>query len=182
MATQRTKILLAATAVLLTAGVAAAVHWARPLLALHELQTALEARDEAAVAQVVDFDALRSNVTDYVQYRIEKQNQDKFLGGLRSAVQGVVAEILIGALATPEGLIHLSCDTRPDGSVDTSPKPPGTPCKIEARVHNPQYLSSTRFKVMAERPDEGDMGMILDRQADGAWRLVGLTGSGPVSK
>lgn len=156
--------------------------WTRPLFALQDLKGALEARDDQRVAANVDFTALKTNVTTYVDDRIAASNEDKFLGSVRTAVSSTLAGFKIEHLATPSGLIHLACDTRPDGSVDETPKAPGTPCKVNADLHSPHYLENGSFEVTAKRPQQGDMGMILGRGDDGRWRLIGLTGSGPAAK
>lgn len=170
---------------LMALGVALAIGlsiWARPLFALQDLKNGLEARNEQRVAAGVDFDALKANVNAYVDGRIAKGNDDKFLGGVRTVITQKLAEIKIEHLASPEGLIHLACDTKPDGSVDDAPKPAGTPCTIDASLHSPHYLADGSFEIQAKRPQQGDMGMILGRGDDGRWRLIGLTGSGPVAK
>lgn len=183
MAKRRIHILMSLC--LLAIGVAAAIGvstWVRPLFALQSLKGALEARDEQGVAANVDFSALKANVTEYADARIEQSNEGKVLGGVRSAISKPLAEHKIAGLATPEGLIHLACDTRPDGSVDDTPKPAGTPCAVDASLHSPHYLPNGHFEVKAKRPTQGDMGMILGRGHDGRWRLIGLTGSGPAAK
>lgn len=179
----RVRLLLSLS--LIAAGVAVAVGasiWARPLFALQDLKVALEARDEQRVAADVDFVALKANVTAYVDQRIAKSNEGKFLGGVRTALSQPLADFKIERLASPSGLIHLACDTQADGSVDDSPQPPGTPCKFDADLHGMHYRADGSFAVMASRPQQDDMGMILRRGDDGRWRLIGLTGGGPVAK
>lgn len=171
-----------AVVVLLAILVAAGAYWARPLIALGQLKSAIQARDEAAVARRVDFDKLENNVVHHLDQRIEQKNQDKFLGKLRGEIESFVTGFVVEDLATPSGLIHLSCDTDAQGNIDRSPKPPGTPCEFDADIQSANYESRTRFNVVAHRPQRGEIGMVMEQGADRQWRLVSLTGSGPLSE
>lgn len=166
----------------LIALIGGAAFWARPLLALGELKSALEARDESRVSSMVDFDKLEKNMSAHLEQRIEVRNQDKVFGSVISKVESFVAGIAVQDLATPSGLIHLVCDTDAEGNLDRSPRPEGTPCEVDVDIKSAGYESRRRFSVIAERSDDGQMEMMMEQGADSQWRLIGLSGSGPLSQ
>lgn len=157
-------------------GVAALLAFAAmPLLALRELRSALEARAPAAVAPLVDFPALHANVKAETDRKIERANDDSFLEPLRDWIgKGLAAEAL-DRIATPAGLIRLSCDQQTDADLS---KAQGKPCVLNGKVEHLAYLSLNRFRIDV-RPQNGKpFAMILARHGLFDWRLVDITAAG----
>lgn len=168
--------------VLLLGLAAAAAWWAKPLFAMSQLKSAIQARDESKVADLVDFEKLEANVGRHLDQRIEDKNDGKFLGSVRGKVESWITGIVLEDLATPEGLIHVSCDTDAEGNIDRSPKAPGTPCEFDADISSVRYVSNNVFEVRAQRDEKDEIGMVMERGADTQWRLISVTGSGPLSE
>lgn len=174
----RKLLILVAVLVVIAAGYA--LWWSQPLLALRQLKIALVSRDEDRVATLVDFAALRVNVLKHTDHKIDVANQDEFLGGLRRSIEKDLAEGKIETLTTPEGLIHVVCDKKPDGSVDTSPQPRDKPCPVHGELRNPHYLESSRFIVGIHKQSGADLRLTLARGDDG-WKLVDLADAAPAT-
>ncbi len=173
---------MAMLVIALIALIGGAVFWARPLLALGELKSALQARDENRVSGLVDFAELEKNMNADLEQRIEVRNQGKVFGGVLSKVEGFFAGIAVQDLATPSGLISLVCDTDAAGNIDRSPKPEGAPCKVDVDIKSAGYASRRRFSVIAERSNDRPMEIMMEQGIDSQWRLIGLSGTGSLSQ
>lgn len=153
--------------------IAAAGAWfyARPLLAVRDLKAALQARDPQGVALRVDFPALKANVSAMKKDKLEKDNDGKFLEGLRNWIGDQVVDSSIDRIGTPEGLIRLACDGKADGL----PTPPGAPCSFKGKVEHYRYLRGDRFRIDVRRADGKGMGLVMAQTAGSRrWRLVDL--------
>jgi len=157
----------------------AALWWSQPLLVLRNLKHALQARDANRVAELVDFDTLRANVIRNTDQKLDRANEDKFLGGVRSSIEKDLATGKIESYATPEGFIHLVCDHAADGSVDMSPQP-GKPCVLDGKLQRTGYKDSSHFEVIVRRPQGSGLSLTLARE-NGNWKVVNLADASPAN-
>jgi hypothetical protein len=172
----RKVLIVSALLAVMVAG--AAFWWAQPLLALRNLKHALQSRDTNRVAALVDFDTLRANVIRHTDQKLDRANEDKFLGGVRSSIEKDLAAGKIESYATPEGFIHLVCDHSADGSVDMSPQPPGKPCVLDGKLQRAGYENSSHFQVVVRRSQGSGLRLMLAREND-AWKVVNLADASP---
>lgn len=130
------------------------------------------------MAVLVDFDTLRVNVVRHTDQKLDRVNEDKFLGGVRSSIEKDLAASKIESYATPEGFIHLVCDHAADGTVDMSPQPPGKPCVLDGKLQHAGYEDSSHFQVVVRRPQGSGLRLMLARE-NGNWKVVNLADAGP---
>lgn len=153
--------------------IAAVAYAATPLLSLLKLKNALQARDSAAVRQWVDFPRLKANVKRAEHDKIDRSNNGSFLAPVKDAVTKTIADIKLDQLASPEGLIHLVCDSGPDGDIDNS-VPNSAPCTLKGHLVGIGYQSFDRFRATVQ-PDHGKaFRMILVRDHGLHWQLIDL--------
>lgn len=160
----------AAAAVVL---IAALAYSSTPLLALSKLKGALEARSPDTVEQYVDFPQLKANLKRAEHQKIDRSNRGSLLAPVKDAVSKTIADIKLNDLASPEGLIHLVCDAKSDGDIDSS-VPNSAPCTLHGHLAGFGYLSFNRFRATVQ-PDHGKaFKMILVRDHGLHWQLIDL--------
>lgn len=157
-------VLLAAIAALMLAGCGL-----QPLRTLKQLRDALQARDEAQVAALVDFEQVRAASRARVEQRLDQANQGKLLGGLRAALADRVAEGVIERLTTPRGLIGWVCDQ----SLKPPPSPP-PPCRLQSDLTQRQSVGEDGYRADLTLADGKSVTLMLKRQSDGRWRVVDI--------
>ncbi len=144
-----------------------------PLLSLSRLKTALEARNPGAVKQYVDFPRLKANVKRAEHQKIDRSEKGSFLAPVKEAVSKTIADIKLDDLASPQGLIHLVCDAKPDGDIDSS-VPDNAPCTLKGHLAGFGYQSLDRFHA-AVQPDHGKaFNMFFVRDHGLHWQLIDL--------
>lgn len=85
---------------------------AGPYLTIHQIKTAVRQQDAAALAEQVDFAALRANIKAQLNARALGGRLDAAAGGesMAGLLQGLASKLLDGivdSLITPDGVIHL---------------------------------------------------------------------------
>jgi hypothetical protein len=140
-----------------------------PLKALKQLRDALLARNETAVAALVDFPQVKANAQARSEARLKAANADKPLGGLRAAFADRLADGVIDKVATPRGLIGMVCD----GSLKAPPSPPPE-CKLKGELADRKSISDTRYQATIETPDGKLVTLTVEEQADKLWRVVDI--------
>ncbi len=140
-----------------------------PMRTLKKLRDGLQARDESAVAAVVDFASVKRNVDARVEQRLSEANEGKLLGGIRAAVGERLAARVVEKLATPRGLINMACD----GSLKMPPSPP-PPCALKGELANSGSEGDARYSADLTLPDGKQLKLVLERQADKQWRVVDM--------
>jgi hypothetical protein len=153
-----------------------------PYLAMNKLQKAARQGDEQAMAELVDFPALRESVKGNVRSAVahsvgRDRNPNGVLGGL---LAGAVAGPVVDAVVTPQGIAALTEGERPgqrrEGSGDS-----------RLRVKNVKvkrgYESFDLFVVHFVDKENGHerMALLLRREGITRWRLSGVRVPGAAS-
>jgi len=147
-----------------------------PYLALNKLQKAARQGDEQAMAELVDFPALRESVKGNVRSAVEHaagrdRNPIGVLGGI---LAGAVAGPVVDAVVTPQGIAALTEGERPgqrraDADGDS-----------RVRVKNVKvkrgYESFDLFVVHFVDKNDGreKMALLMRREGITHWRLSGI--------
>lgn len=140
-----------------------------PLRTLKQLRDALQARDEAQVAALVDFTRVKANASARVEARLQQANEGRPLGGLRAAIADRFAERVIDKVATPRGLIGWVCD----GSLKAPPSP-APPCDLKGELKDRHSESASRYLATLGLPDGKQVTLAVEQQADSQWRVVDI--------
>jgi len=155
--------------------VTAVLFAATPLLALKRLRSGLESRDPAIVKPLVDFPTLRANIKASTNEKIEKQNDGKLLEPVRNWIGKQIADDVLDRVATPEGLIRLTCDKQTDADLS---KGQGKPCTLGGKTRHFGYKSFNLFRIDVTQSDGQDVSLVLSRHGLTDWRLVNVLGTG----
>jgi len=140
-----------------------------PLRALKQLRDALQARDEAHVAALVDFPRVKANASARVESRLKQANEGRPLGGLRAAIADRFADRVIDRIASPRGLIGWVCD----GSLKAPPSPP-PPCDLQGELKDRHSESASRYLATLGLRDGKQVTLVVEQQADSEWRVVDI--------
>jgi hypothetical protein len=146
-----------------------------PYLAMNKLQKAAREGDEQAMAELVDFPALRESVKGNVRSAVagsvgRERNPIGVLGGI---LAGAVAGPVVDAVVTPHGIAALTEGERPgqrrrgDGDARLRVK--------DVKVKR-GYEGFDLFVVHFVSKDDGRerMALLLRRQGITRWRLSGI--------
>jgi hypothetical protein len=147
--------------------IAAAAFVLPPFAAAKRLRVALQSRDEAAVASLVDFKALHAHVLARVQQRVSDENRDRPLGGLREAFGNSLGERIVDRMTTPSGFIGVVCDH----SLDAKAAP--APCSLNGKLGHVGFSSTSQFDVEVEQADGNTLQLRFSRYGLG-WQLSDL--------
>jgi hypothetical protein len=147
-----------------------------PYLAMNKLQKAARQGDEQAMAELVDFPALREsvkgNVRSAVANTVGERNPIGVLGGI---LAGAVAGPVVDAVVTPQGIAALTEGERPgqrhrdDGDRDSR-------LRVKDVKVKRGYEGFDLFVVHFVSKDDGHerMALLLRRQGIARWRLSGV--------
>lgn len=181
---------LVAVALVITAGVLAAYLYYSPVMAMRSMQRAIERGDAAALADYVDFPALRENLKNTFTAKLMagdgKDKQDG-MNALVAAFGSLVIGKMVDMMITPEGLAQMMRGEKPNKDRTAAkagqkkpgrakvPTEPATTGKQEVE-RDWRYESWNRVVVSAKEKgsDEGPVGLVLQRQGLAAWKLVGI--------
>ena len=145
-----------------------------PYLAMNKLQKAARQGDEEAMAELVDFPALREsvkgNVRSAVANTVGERNPIGVLGGI---LAGTVAGPVVDAVVTPQGIAALTEGERPgqrrraDGDARLRVK--------DVKVKR-GYEGFDLFVVHFVSKDDGHerMALLMRREGITRWRLSGI--------
>jgi len=145
-----------------------------PYLALNKLQKAAQRGDEQAMAELVDFPALREsvkgNVRGAVAHSVGGRNPIGLLGGI---LAGAVAGPVVDAVVTPQGISALTQGERPgsrhQGDADSR-------LRVKDVKVKRGYESFDLFVVHFVSKEGGRerMALLLRREGIAHWRLSGI--------
>lgn len=151
-----------------------------PYLALRKMQAAAENGDTRALAEMVDFDALRGSMRGEVREAAAREvggskpgTLGKVGGAIASALVGAVADPVVNTVVTPQGVSLLLQGRRP-----------GEKRKVEENARSWRqdvrisrgYEGPGRFLVRYHDRASGDerLALVLERAGLSEWRLVGV--------
>ena len=155
-----------------------------PYLALNKLQKAARQGDEEAMAELVDFPALRESVKGNVRSAVSNAvgREHNPIGVLGGILAGAVAGPVVDAVVTPQGIAALTEGERPGQrrGVDAGPD-------SRVRVKNVKvkrgYESFDLFVVHFVDKNDGreKMALLMRREGITHWRLSGIRIPGAAS-
>lgn len=135
-------------------------YWASPWWTLQSMKDAAEARDVDSLSSHIDYDSLRKNLKRQLRARAESGGKGGVLGAL---VAGGVAEGLVDAALTPEGMrvvfaaAPLAGDTKPDG------------IRLKASDMVIKRDGITRFRMVRK---DGKPGALIFKLHGASWMLT----------
>lgn len=152
----------------------ALVAWvaAGPFMTIHAIRSAIVAQDSAAIAEHVDFpairDSLKAQVDDYAVRRAGPEAQSSLLGAIALRLASGATSGLVDAAATPAGLAALlegrNFWQRLDGSRRSDdphePAPPRDP--LEGASY--RFESPSRFTATVSNADGDPVVFVLTRR------------------
>jgi hypothetical protein len=146
-----------------------------PYLALNKLQKAAQRGDEQAMAELVDFPALREsvkgNVRGAVAHSVGGRNPIGVLGGI---LAGAVAGPVVDAVVTPQGIAALTQGERPGSRGESE----GGDSRVRVKDVKVKrgYESFDLFVVHFVDKESGRerMALLLRREGIAHWRLSGI--------
>jgi len=154
-----------------------------PYVAINKLQKAARQGDEQAMAELVDFPALREsvkgNVRGVVEHSVGRSHNP--LGVLGGILAGAVAGPVVDAVVTPQGIAALTEGERPGQHRG------GSDGDDRLRVKNVKvkrgYEGFDLFVVHFVSKDDGKerMALLMRREGITHWRLSGIRLPGAAS-
>ncbi|MGK5026060.1 DUF2939 domain-containing protein [Janthinobacterium sp. RB2R34] len=174
------KIILAAAFFLIALG---AVTYATPWYTLHQMKTALAERDAAALAEHVDFPALRENVKQQINGAMADgikatAGADNPFAAMGQALVSSMTNKMVDAMVSPAGVVALvnksvvSSDGRVSeasevGGAETQPAP-----KADSKArYTASYAGWDRFVIRPAARQEDGGGLVLRRHGLWSWKL-----------
>ena len=145
-----------------------------PHLAVKRLQEAARAGDHQALAQLVDFPAVRTSVKAEVREAVagELGKERNALASFGAALAGMVVEPLVDSFVTPEGIASAVRGERP--SLGSGEKR----VKKEAKdlVAERGYEASDTFVIRFRDRDDGRerMALVMRRHGIADWKLAAI--------
>lgn len=137
-----------------------------PHLALKEIERAARSGDTAALAQRVDFPAVRSSVKRQVLARIDQvaAANPNPLAAFGSALAGALSEPAVDALLTPDNVARM-LRGESLGSVQ------GPTLRLDTSSIELKYIGFNRFQAVTA-PAPGGFTLVLAREGWLDWKLV----------
>jgi Protein of unknown function (DUF2939) len=149
-----------------------------PYLAMNKLQKAARQGDEQAMAELVDFPALRESVKGNVRSAVEhsvgrSRNPIGVLGGI---LAGAVAGPVVDAVVTPQGIAALTEGERPGRRREGSDADGGSRVRVKNVKVKRGYESFDLFVVHFVDKNDGreKMALLMRREGITRWRLSGI--------
>ena len=171
------KIIVAAAIAVVALG---AVTYASPYYTLHQMKTALAERDAAALAEHVDFPALRENVKQQINGAMADgikatAGADNPFAALGQALASSMTNKMVDAMVSPAGVVALvnksvvSSDEKVGGA-ETQPAP-GTDSKAR---YTASYAGWDSFVIRPTARQEDGGGLVLRRHGLWSWKLSAI--------
>lgn len=145
-----------------------------PYISLWQMQKAVKAYDEKALAQHVNFPSVRQSLKNQIQASFEKElgaeAKDNPFAALGMAFGGMVINKMLEAYVTPEGLSQLMLGQDPE-----TPRP----AKIYGKTEQQQplknakleYVSLSEFNVTVSQKQSDESITFILRREGFSWQL-----------
>ena len=168
------KIAGAAIAVAIAAGV---LLYATPCITLHQIHSAIERKDAAAVAEHVDFPALRASLKAQVLAKMQSEMdnaamKDNPFAGLGQMLARGLVDQFTEALVSPEGVMLMLENGKPGKPADVAAAgvgiPSGEPEKPRKKL-SVEYQGWSKVFVHAQGEPGG---FVFQRDGLIGWKLV----------
>ncbi|MFZ9858134.1 MAG: DUF2939 domain-containing protein [Roseiflexaceae bacterium] len=146
---------------------------ASPYITVSQMQAAAEARDGQALAEYIDFVAVRESLTNQLTAMLADEmaqsSDDGAMGLLGAAFGSKIIELLLDAVVTPAGLIAvLNGDSMTDVLDQNASQSLTTPSNTAVSMG---YQSLDTFGVTITNTDTQSVTTLLLRRDGLSWRL-----------
>lgn len=155
----------------------AATAYASPYYALHQIKTAMAARDAAALASHVDFPALRASVKTQLEANMAASIQatagsDNPLAALGQSIASAMLGKMVDAMVSPAGVVALvnKSAVSPQADGGDSAAAQGAPARADYAAG---YAGLNTFVVRAKEGGK-DGALVLQRHGVWGWKLSGI--------
>lgn len=155
----------------------AATAYASPYYALHQIKTAVAARDAEALASHVDFPALRDSVKTQLEANMASSiaavaGSDNPFAALGQSIAGAMLGKMVDAMVSPAGVVALvnKSAVSPQAQADDSAPAEGKQAKADYAAG---YAGLNTFIVRAKEGDK-EGGLVLERHGIWGWKLSGI--------
>jgi hypothetical protein len=163
--------------------VVTAYYYATPRWAVRGLESAIRARDAAALDERVDFSRLRENLKGQLSAMMVKETapslKDNPLGALATGFASILVGGVVESLVTPDGLAALAAGSRPlldspegpwTGPDGRRPTDSADPLFDNSRL---RLDSPNRFSVWVPNNNGGETRFVFARSGL-SWRLTSI--------
>lgn len=181
---------LVVVAIVLAACVLAAVLYYSPVMAMRNMQQAIDRGDGAALADYVDFPALRENLKNTFTAKLMvgdgKEKQDG-MNAMVAAFGSMVIGKMVDMMITPEGLAQVMRGKQPSKDRPEAKAGKGKPGRQTAPAEDAtrarkeverewRYESWNRVVVSTREKgsDEPPLALVLQRHGLAEWKLAGI--------
>ena len=155
----------------------AATAYASPYYALHQIKTAVAARDAEALASHVDFPALRDSVKTQLEANMSSSiaavaGSDNPFAALGQSIAGAMLGKMVDAMVSPAGVVALvnKSAVSPQAQADDGAPAEGKQAKADYAAG---YAGLNTFIVRAKEGDK-EGGLVLQRHGIWGWKLSGI--------
>ena len=158
----------------------AATAYATPYYTLHQIKTALAERNADALAEHVDFPALRASVKTQLEASMARSiaataGSDNPLAALGQSIAGAMLGKMVDAMVSPAGVVALvnksavSPQARAAGDADA----PADGARKKA-AYSAGYTGLNTFVVRAQDGNAQDGALVLQRHGVWGWKLSSI--------
>jgi DUF2939 family protein len=147
-----------------------------PYFAYRKIQKAAEAGDSQALAELVDFPALRESVKQGVRTAVAREIDDEKnpLARIGGMIAGAFASPVVDFVVSPEGIASLMKGRRPgDRDLDDDGENDFETPDLDVRR---DYEGMDRFVVHLHEEDSGKerLALVMRREGIAGWKLAGI--------
>ena len=171
------KIIVAAAIAVITLG---AVTYASPYYTLYQMKTALSKRDAAALAEHVDFPALRENIKQQINGAMAESvkatvGADNPFAAMGQAFASSMTNKMVDAMVSPAGVVALvnksvAGSEQKVGDADTAQ---GARAEAKGR-YVAAYANWDSFVIRPTARQEDGGGLVLRRHGLWSWKLSAI--------
>lgn len=171
------------TVVVAAAALAAFLYYS-PFIALRAMQSAIERRDAPALADYVDFPALRENLKNTFTAKLmagDGSGKDSGMNAMVAAFGSVLIGKLVDAMITPEGLAELMRG-KPLGAAKAGASGKKATAPATSDTRRPEMEQTWRYetwnRVVVSTRERGSASpaasLVLERHGLANWKLTGF--------
>jgi len=158
----------------------AATAYASPYYALRQIKTALAERNADALAEHVDFPALRTSVKTQLEASMARSiaataGSDNPLAALGQSIASAMLGKMVDAMVSPAGVVALvnKSALSPQADMDTSADAPADGAQKKAE-YSAGYAGVNTFVVRAKDGNAQEGALVLLRHGVWGWKLSSI--------
>ena len=164
----------------MAAAVLAVTAYASPYYALHQIKTALAERNAEALAEHVDFPALRASVKTQLEASMARSiaataGSDNPLAALGQSIASAMLGKMVDTMVSPAGVVALvnKSAVSPQADANTNADAPADGAQKKAG-YSAGYAGVNTFVVRAKDGNTQDGALVLLRHGVWGWKLSSI--------